>query len=70
MSPREWSVLILLANRAGKFVPSDFILAKVWPDLADIHNVPSTIARIRPKLPRGYRIEGKQHQGYRLVVEA
>lgn len=69
LTAREWSLLELLAARAGRFVSRAEILELVWGGEADATaSLEVLIARIRRKLGEGV-VRTMRGHGYALVVD-
>lgn len=69
ITAREWSILELLAGRAGRVVPRDELLEGVWGDITEsaAGSLEVLIARLRRKLGAEL-IETLRGQGYMLVA--
>jgi hypothetical protein len=70
LTRKEFQALQLLANRAGRLVRTEQLIARLWPNEAESvcrQRAKSCITRIRVKLP-GLTIESSRHVGYTLIV--
>lgn len=69
VTAREWSILELLASRAGRAVPRDELLEGVWGDVSAsaAGSLEVLIARLRRKLGP-HLIETLRGHGYRLAA--
>lgn len=69
ITAREWSLLELLAGRAGRVVPRDELLEGVWGDITEsaAGSLEVLIARLRRKLGAEL-IETLRGHGYRLAA--
>jgi DNA-binding response OmpR family regulator len=73
LTPREVSLLLHLAYRAGQVVPRTELLARVWasPFERGTNVVEVQICRLRDKLgTHAWMIETVRSRGYRLVTES
>lgn len=68
LSPREFAVLECLLARAGRVVPAEEILERVWDEAADPFTtaVKTTIRRLRAKLGDPAVIDTVREGGYRI----
>jgi DNA-binding response OmpR family regulator len=69
LSPKEFAVLEHLMAAAGRLVPAEELLARVWDEAADpfTATVKVTIGRLRGKLGTPPVIETVREGGYRIV---
>jgi len=68
LSPKEFGVLELLLASAGRAVPAEELLERVWDEAADpfTNAVKVTVSRLRTKLGDPPVIETVQRAGYRI----
>lgn len=71
--PTGATILRILADRAGLYVPTDRIVWSLWGGCGDPETAVSvvrvSISKMRPTLrAAGYEIQGMQGRGYRLVA--
>ena len=67
LSPKEFALLLLMAQNEYRLLSSGFLLETVWkvPPDADQNMVRTAVSRLRKKLGRGFSIENdKQEGGY------
>ncbi|MCG0239145.1 MAG: response regulator transcription factor [Firmicutes bacterium] len=73
LSPREFRLLWLLAERAGTIVSREELLEALWDDVdfVDDNTLTVNVARVRRRLEElglPHAIETKRGQGYRLIA--
>lgn len=71
LTPREYSLLLLLARNAGRVVPRSEILSQVWETVRDPGSnvIDVNVKNVREKLgPNAPTIETVRGVGYRLVL--
>ena len=68
LSPKEFGVLELLLASAGRAVPAEELLERVWDEAADpfTNAVKVTVSRLRTKLGEPLIIETVPRAGYRI----
>jgi DNA-binding response OmpR family regulator len=66
LTPREYGILLILVNNAGKVVTSDQLLKRVWGQeyISDTNLLHTCIARLRTKIE-----PDTQHPRYLITVE-
>lgn len=67
LSPREFSLLLLLAGNEGKIFGAEALYEKVWkaPMAGDKNTLQATVSKLRKKIdPSGYGIAALRGQGY------
>lgn len=73
LTPKEYHLMDLLANRIGEFIPSEELYQRVWGNAPnnDVRTVYKHIYKLRGKLRMSkhsvYDIETKRNAGYRLL---
>ena len=70
LTPKEFSLLLLLVQNEGKVLSADFVYEKTWnqPLNGDKNSLKSIFSRLRPKIePAGYIIQSLRGQGYVFV---
>jgi DNA-binding response OmpR family regulator len=68
LSPKEFAVLELLLDAAGRVVSAEALLERAWDEAADpfSNTVKVTVSRLRRKLGEPPVIETVPHAGYRI----
>jgi two-component system KDP operon response regulator KdpE len=73
LSPREWDILRLLVNHAGRVLTHRHILGKLWGAAGDVQQLRVYVRQLRQKLEadpeRPQHILTETGIGYRLVVQ-
>lgn len=69
LSPKEYSLLLLLTQHKGSFLSAEFIYESVWKMdlLGDKNALQTAVSKLRQKLkPAGYTILTQRERGYAL----
>jgi Response regulators consisting of a CheY-like receiver domain and a winged-helix DNA-binding domain len=72
LTPKEFSLLLLLVQNEGKVLSAEFVYEKTWnqPLNGDKNSLKSIFSRLRPKIePAGYIIQSLRGQGYMFVKD-
>jgi len=67
LTPKEFSLLLLLVQNEGKILSAEYIYAKVWkaPLVGDKNSMQAIISKVRQKIEySGYYIDSIRGQGY------